>query len=106
MKISDEKAFELLKDDRDALEEENRLLKNRVHYYVNKLFEADSLISKMKNCSWIGVSISLVISFAFSILAFHSLSDSYDTNELIGVTAGVWWCSLFTYYIFWRLEFK
>lgn len=106
MNVSDEKALELIKEDRDALEEENRLLKNRVDYYVHKLFEADSLNNQMKNCSWIGVAISLFISFAFSILAFNSLSDSYNTNELIGVTAGVWWFSLFTYYIFWRLEFK
>lgn len=111
MNIDDEKAFKLLRDDRDTLEEENRalkednaLLKRQAEHYAELWFDADAANDRMKNISWWAVVASFIISYVLGFAIIHSMCPTADLGVKMFTSVGVWFGTWVTYYFVWLFD--
>lgn len=111
MRIDDQRAFDIMKDNRDMLSDdvdklklENDELRRLVIKYKHDLFDAESAVGDMKNISMIGMAVSFIIAVFFGVLAFFFLDHGSGFDTMLSIVIGVWWFSCFGYYFVWRLD--
>lgn len=111
MRIDDQRAFDIMKDNRnrlsddvDKLKLENDELSRLVIKYKHDLFDAESVNSDMKNISVISLAVSFIMCMFFGVLAFFFLDPGSSFNTMLAIIIGVWWFASFGYYFVWRLD--
>ena len=113
MRIDDQKAYDVMKgnrnrlsDDIDKLKLENDELRKLIIKYKHDLFDSESINGDMKNISVLALAVSFIIAMFFGVLAFFFMDHGSGFNAMLSIIIGVWWFSCFGYYFVWRLDSK